>query len=253
MIVACGALTYATRAVNLGLYQMLHSLKSFYGHRLIAKDGAIGEIQDILFDDQTWGIRYLVADTGNWLDQRLVLLSPKSFGPWDRAAKTLQIGLTRAQIEASPSINRHLPVSRQFEQDYYAYYGWPAYWAGDGFGGLAGDPMMVPVLPPSDQGALKKLAPNRVDSHLQSAKSVKGYDLEATDGLIGRVTDFLAEDEIWRITQLVVETGHWYAGKEILVATDQVRQVSYEEAQVRLRLSQAELRQSADGAAPRTR
>ncbi len=231
---------------------MLHSLKSFYGHRLTAKDGAIGEIQDILFDDQSWGIRYLVADTGNWLDQRLVLLSPQSFGNWDRTAKTLQIDLTRTQIEASPSINRHLPVSRQFEQEYYAYYGWPAYWAGDGFGGMPGDPMMMPVLPPPDQEALKKLAPNRVDSHLQSAKAVKGYDLEATDGQIGRVTDFLAEDEIWRITQLVVETGHWYAGKEIRVATDHIRQVSYEEAQVRTSLSRAELQTSAELAAART-
>jgi hypothetical protein len=224
---------------------MLHSLKSFYGHRLAAKDGSIGEIQDILFDDQTWGIRYLVADTGTWLDQRLVLLSPKSFGVWDRAVKTLQIDLTRAQIEASPSISRHLPVSRQFEQEYHAYYGWPGYWAGD--------PMMMPVIPPADQRSPKKPATSQADSHLQSAKAVKGYDLEATDGPIGRVTDFLAEDEIWRLTQLVVETGHWYAGKEILVATDQVSQVSYEEAQVRTGLSRAELQKRADSAPPRGR
>jgi hypothetical protein len=231
---------------------VLYSLKSFYGHRLAAKDGAIGEIQDILFDDQSWGIRYLVADTGSWLDQRLVLLSPKSFGAWDRAVKTLLINLTRAQIEGSPSINRHLPVSRQFERDYHAYYGWPTYWAGDGFGGMVGDPMMMPVLPPADRHSLRKPAPSQADSHLQSAQAVKGYDLEATDGPVGRVTDLLAEDEIWRITQLVVQTGHWYAGNEILVATDQVRQVSYEAAQVRTSLSRAELQRRADSAAPRT-
>ena len=230
---------------------MLHSLKSFYGHRLAAKDGAIGEIQDIFFDDQTWGIRYLVADTGSWLDQRLVLLSPKAFGEWDRATKTLQIDLTRAQIAASPAIDRHLPVSRQFEQEYYAYYGWPAYWAGDGFGGIAGDPMMMPVIPPADASARRKTA-RHPDTHLQSAKAVKGYDLEATDGVIGRVTDFLAEDEIWRITQLVVETGHWYAGKEILVPTDQAREVNYETAQVKLGVSRAELQKHADSAPVRS-
>lgn len=230
---------------------MLHSLKSFYGHRLAAKDGPIGEIQDLLFDDQTWGIRYLVADTGSWLDQRLVLLSPKSFGEWDRTAKTLQINLTRAQIEASPSIDRHLPVSRQFEHEYHAYYGFPAYWAGDGFGGIAGDPMMMPIVPPDDLSALKKAA-RRGDTHLQSAKAVEGYDLEATDGAIGRVTDFLAEDEIWRITQLVVETGHWYAGKEILVPTDQARGVNYETSQVKLGLSRAQLQKHADSAAVRS-
>jgi len=212
---------------------MLHPLKSLYGHALTAKDGAIGHVKDVYFDDQSWAIRYVVADTGSWLDQRLVLLSPHSFGQWDKGVDTLHINLTRAQIEASPSTDRHRPVSRQFEVDYYAYYGWPAYWVGDGFGGIGGPPPILPLRPPLPADSHRHHGHNqRDDRHLQSAHAVKGYEVQGTDGPIGHVTDLVADDQTWRLAQLVVKTGHWYAGKEILVETSRAGKVSYEEAKI---------------------
>ena len=57
---------------------MLRSLKELYGNKLGASDGEIGRIKDVYFDDQNWAIRYLVADTGTWLTDRKVLISPHS-------------------------------------------------------------------------------------------------------------------------------------------------------------------------------
>ena len=119
---------------------MLHNLKQIRGHKLAASDGAIGHVKDFYFDDKTWAIRYLVADTGKWLPGRQVLLSPHAFGRLDHDGKILAINLTRKQIENSPSIDEHRPVSRQYEQNYYNYYGWPTYWEGDGSSVHAGGP-----------------------------------------------------------------------------------------------------------------
>ena len=55
---------------------MLHSIQHRYGEKLRATDGEIGQVRDFYFDDKTWTIRYLVADTGGWLTGRLVLISP---------------------------------------------------------------------------------------------------------------------------------------------------------------------------------
>ena len=44
---------------------MLHNLKQIRGHKLAASDGAIGHVKDFYFDDKTWAIRCLVADTGS--------------------------------------------------------------------------------------------------------------------------------------------------------------------------------------------
>ncbi len=127
---------------------MLRSTKQLYGDTLGASDGEIGHVKDFYFDDQNWAIRYLVADTVSWLAGRKVLISPHSLGRLDQAGKVLRVNLTRKQIEDSPSIESHKPVSRQYEEEYYRYYGWPYYWQGDGLWGLSGFPVLeLPAKP----------------------------------------------------------------------------------------------------------
>ena len=222
---------------------MLQNIKDLFGEKLAASDGDIGHVKDFYFDDKTWVVRYLVVDTGSWLTGRQVLLSPHALGKWDREKKTLQVNLHKKQIENSPSIESHKPVSRQYEIDYYRYYGWPAYWEGGGMWGLGGFPM---VLPPS-KDELEALQPfrHRDDKHLQSMKAVTGYALQARDGAIGTVSGLMVDDKSWAIRELVVEAGHWYPGKEILIACAKIERISYEESKVFVSLTKADLQQAA--------
>ena len=55
---------------------MLRNVKDLRGYALRATDGAIGRVEDFYFDDEDWGIRYLVVNTGSWLSDRRVLISP---------------------------------------------------------------------------------------------------------------------------------------------------------------------------------
>src|SRR6202142_1733347 len=119
---------------------MLRSVKQLYGDKLGASDGEIGHVKDFYFDDQTWAVRYVVADTGSWLPGRQVLISPHAFGSLHQDGKLLLVNLTRKQIEASPAIEPQKPVSRKYEEEYYRYYGWPYYWRGDALGGMGGGP-----------------------------------------------------------------------------------------------------------------
>src|ERR1035441_5859741 len=98
---------------------MLLNIKHLYGIKIAASDFIIGEVKDFYFDDKTWVIRFLVADTGFWLPGRLVLISPHAFGEFDNEGKLLNINLTRKQIEDGPPIESHRPVSRQYEIEYY--------------------------------------------------------------------------------------------------------------------------------------
>ncbi|MBC8040397.1 MAG: PRC-barrel domain containing protein, partial [Opitutaceae bacterium] len=115
---------------------MLQNIKTLHGKKLAASDGDIGHVADFYFDDTSWAIRYLVANTANWLTGRLVLISPHALGLPDADSATIPVHLTRAQIENSPSIDTDKPVSRQYELDYYRYYGWPVYWDGGGSWGM---------------------------------------------------------------------------------------------------------------------
>ncbi|MBE0669187.1 MAG: PRC-barrel domain-containing protein, partial [Anaerolineales bacterium] len=100
---------------------MLIKAKTLYGYKLDSLDGEIGKVKEFYFDDRHWTIRYLVADTGNWLMDRQVLISPYALAAVIKEEQHISIDLTKKQIEDSPSLNSDKPVSRQFEQAYYGY------------------------------------------------------------------------------------------------------------------------------------
>ena len=109
---------------------MLSKAKTLTDYKLDSLDGEIGKVKEFYFDDRHWTIRYLVADTGNWLAGRQVLISPYALNSVIKSEKHLSVDLTKKQIEDSPSLDSDKPVSRQFEEAYYGYYGWPMYWSG---------------------------------------------------------------------------------------------------------------------------
>jgi hypothetical protein len=226
---------------------MLQSLEKLYRDKLGASDGEIGHINDFYFDDQNWAVRYLVVDTGAWLPGRQVLLSPHAFGgSLHQSGKLLLVNLTRKQIEGSPSIDTHKPLSRQYEEEYYGYYGWPHYWNGDGLWGMSGFPILE--LPPNHlpfkPAAAGGPQPKRPNAHLRSTGSVTGYHLQASDGIAGHVCDFMMDTQSWAICQLVIKTGHRFSGKEVTIPAGKVERISYEKSTVFVNLTTEAVEQS---------
>lgn len=215
---------------------MPHLITTLYGNRLGASDGDIGHVKDIYFDDRRWHVRYVVADTGSWLPRRQVLLSPHAFGALEQQKKILQINLTRKQIEDSPPIDSHRPVSRQYEGEYFRYYGWPVYWVGDGFGGLGGFPGVISVPAERELHEHKQTKPD--DPHLRSTRAVAGYQVHAFDGTAGHVTDFLVDDKTWAIREVIVQTGHWFSAKKVRISPRDIERISYEQSAIFVVLTQ---------------
>ena len=169
----------------------------------------------------------------------MVLLAPHSFGRLNRSANELAINLSRSQIESSPSIDSHKPVSRQYEIDYYRYYGWPVYWDGGGMAGLRGYPIEST---PSRARIDEQLhVGSRNEGHLRSLNAITGYYIHATDGLVGTVSGMMVDDSTWEVRDLVVGAGHWYAGKDVLISTGNIESISYEDSKVFVNLTKADI------------
>ena len=109
---------------------MLIRAKTLVGYKLDSLDGEIGKVKEFYFDDRHWTIRYLIAETGSWLKGRQVLISPFALIGVNKEERNIAIDLVKKQIEKSPPLESDKPVSRQFEQAYYGYYGYPTYWGG---------------------------------------------------------------------------------------------------------------------------
>ena len=217
---------------------MLRSLKQLYGDTLCASDGEIGHVKDFYFDDRTWAIRYMIVDTGSWLTGRSVLISPHALTNFYQDGASRLVNLTREQIRNSPGIDSYKPVSRQYEEEYYRYYQWPPYWDGGMMWGMGGYPTALPPYPdPVPLPARKAGTATDNDPHLRSAQALVGYHLQSSDGEIGHVIDFIVHEKSWAICHLIVETGHWYSGKEIAIAPKHVESISYADSKVFLNVT----------------
>jgi hypothetical protein len=213
---------------------MLQNIKKLYGIGLHASDGEIGHVQDFYFDDQNWAVRYVVADTGSWLAGRQVLLSPHAFGSPRQGGKLLRVNLTKKRIENSPSIESHKPVSRQYEDEYHRYYGWPCYWQGNGLLGASVFPILeMPAKPLQGKpNTANGSRPKQADVHLRSTLAMDGYRLDASDGKIGHVCDFMMDARSWAIRRLVIKTGYLLSSREVELLTGKVDRISYDESTV---------------------
>jgi hypothetical protein len=75
------------------------------------------------------------------------------------------------------------------------------------------------------------------DSHLRGTEAVTGYSIEASDGEIGHVDGFIADDEAWAIRYIEVATRNWWPGKKVLVSPAWIERVSWAASKVYVALS----------------
>jgi sporulation protein YlmC with PRC-barrel domain len=83
---------------------VLHKTSKLRGLHVVATDGEIGHVDDVLVDERTWTVRYLVVDTSNWIGGRSVLIAPSVLTNVDAVNRTIQVSLTREEIRRSPSV-----------------------------------------------------------------------------------------------------------------------------------------------------
>jgi uncharacterized protein YrrD len=225
---------------------MLIDTSLFIGFAVAGIDGEVGTVKDIYFDDEKWIVRYLVVETGGWFNSRKVLISPFSVRSLDPAAGTVSLDLTQERIKNSPEIDTDKPVSRQHETDFYNYYGYPYYWAGPMVWGYTAYPTMVADRPAEYSTAVSaseraKDQERHDDPHLRSSKEVTGYDIQATDDSVGHVEDFLFDERDWSMRFIVVDTRNWWPGKKVLIPPSRISQVSWENEQIVVKLTRAEV------------
>lgn len=222
---------------------MFNSLNEIIGYKIQATDDDLGKLDEVYFDDETWFVRYLIVQTGKFLADRRVLISTVVSGKPDHVSKHIPVSLTSERVRNSPDIDTKKPVYRQHEEELNAYYDWPTYWQGS----MAGldTYVMPPVYPPIADKDLT--APNLSDTssendpHLRSSRHIKGYNIQAFDGEIGHVDDFIIDDEIWRISYMVVKTRNWLPGKRVLISPQWIKEINWAEDKVYVDLTRDDI------------
>jgi uncharacterized protein YrrD len=107
---------------------MLRSVKEMLNYSILATDGEIGTVSDVLVGDSDLKLRYLVIDTGGWLSGRKVLLSTAWLSSVEPGKETVVVNIEKKQIKESPPYESGEAVDREYEARLHDYYGYPYYW-----------------------------------------------------------------------------------------------------------------------------
>lgn len=229
---------------------MLQSVNDLKGFDIVATDGKIGSIEEFYFDDINMVVRYIVANTGNWLTGKQHVISPFAVTHLDRDNREIRVSLTKEQVKKSPGIDKHKPISRQIEKIVSDYYGARYYWDNRPSlttGQLAeANATSAMVKSAIETGSASVATASAPDVHLRSMQEIATYNIAANDGEIGQVEDFFLELDDWAIHYIGVDTGNWLSGKHVLISSKWLGQINWSQRIVNVNLTRGQIENSPD-------
>ena len=230
---------------------MLLAMSALRGYAIEATDGRMGSVDDFLFDDKTWVVRWVVVDTGGWLHGRQVLVHPSAIGAADLNQNGIPVNLSKAQVEASPALLKGEAVSTGTENKLYSYYGWDPLWSGGGYlgpgtGATSGISESFGEFGFGMQPNSADDVPDEGDANPQrrSIADVTGSHIQASDGEIGHVENFIMDSATWKIRYLIVATRNWWPGQHVLISPTAVEDFSWMGREVKLNVTREQVKAS---------
>jgi sporulation protein YlmC with PRC-barrel domain len=104
----------------------LRSAKEVIGYRVKGEDGGLGRVDDIILDDETWKLVYLVLDTSSILQNGKKTLIAIPWIKWiSYKGQEVQLELRQQIITESPPYDPETPITRSYEEVIYDYHGRP--------------------------------------------------------------------------------------------------------------------------------
>lgn len=208
---------------------MLYSLDDLEQYTVIAADGYVGKVKDFYFDDRTWKLRFVVAETGIWLKNRKVLLPASAVKSVSSEDKHIGLDISMYEVKNGPGIDGELSLKPQAEIDYLSYYGYSFYRStveSHGFD-KESETQLAEIFACVD--AVRRTYGDR---HLRSCKEMVNYNIEASDNEVGYLQSMLLNEKDWSITHLVVNTSNWWLGQQVLLEPEVIKDISWGDARI---------------------
>ncbi len=212
---------------------MKKSLKELLKYQVETEDGKKASIDDFLFDEEKWFVRYMKVDFGNHLfsDQVIIPRTLLTKSLWDKNLFLVKTDLE--SIRKYPKVKEHLPVSREYEQQLHDFFGLTPYWLNAYTVPLAS--AFYPSQPIHVPESLEKK--NDDNPILRSFNEVENYQIETEDGTFGHIEDLIIDDLYWQISFAVVDTSNWMPwSKKVLVPIEMLDTISFANKKVRFSL-----------------
>ena len=109
----------------------LRSGNAVMKYHIRATDGDIGHVSGLLVDEETWAVRYIVVEAGNWWLGHQVLIAPQWIEKVSWTDRTVSVNVTRQAVKQAPAYDSSVPPSREQEIGLHQHHGRAGYWANE--------------------------------------------------------------------------------------------------------------------------
>jgi hypothetical protein len=206
---------------------MLRSVRDMNHFSAWCSEGPIGRIRDVLFDDRSWAVRYVVVALDGTLGGRNVLFLPSIVVGIEDAPRRIRLSILMVQLGEVPGSESDPPVFRQKEEEIFRRFiplsPVDGVTAATRFDML---PLLYTLTVAADGGN------EAWDEHLRSSREVMMYRVCSEGRSIGRIADFRLDDERWRLDAIDARSGIWPARKENRFDIEAVRDICWARREV---------------------
>ncbi len=224
---------------------MKRSVKELLGYDIQVKDGTKGIVNDFLFDEESWTIRYMMTDIGNLFVDKKILIPRVFFEKPDWSKRLFLVHMTKDELKNSPKLEKHKPASREFEHKLNKFYNIENYWTTSYVPTFGVPEMVVPMHQRDDSP--KTVKDPQIDTSLRSFQEIKGYMIECLDEKHGYVTDFIVDDENWKIIYMIIDMGNVFKKeKRVMLAVNWINEIDYKDKKISINHTSKVLEESPD-------
>lgn len=201
-------------------------------------DGPAGRIEQILFNNKNWLVRYLVVDLGMLFNIRQFLLSPVAVEGFED--DKIKVNCSKERIKGSPEIGPEIQISPQKEKEIHDHFSWPYYWNYPSNSNSLGRPVLSETLTESFLKLDERIV-GEYKYRLESSSGMSGFRVEAINEEVGKIDDLIFDDEEWVVRYLLINTGIMFSNKRIPFSPWWVRWIDWEEGVVYVNYPAAEI------------
>ncbi|QIA07016.1 PRC-barrel domain-containing protein [Draconibacterium halophilum] len=220
------------------------SIRELLGYSIKAKDGEKGKVNDFLFDEKSWIIRYLEADLGNFFKENRVLIPHSLLGEPDGEEKDFEIELSIDNIKRSPNLSFDMPVSRVYEKKLASHYGikYP-YWMVDSAAFTGNEVVFYPGV--AFRAPRQVIKEEDIDTSLRSFNEIRGYGINAIDDQFGHISDMIIDDTDWQILYFVVDTNNLFPwSKKVILPIEKIDKISFTDREAHVDMTKEAIKNS---------
>lgn len=214
---------------------MLHGFNDLLGFRIVGDD-PIGVLTDLLFDSHSSKIRYLRAESEDWLPGGDLLIVPGAVEEVMPDSQQLRAPVPLDTLRTRPALDDPGRPGPSEEISLHGHFSWTPYWT-------SAASRLVPYWGAAGAGDDGDASAGQ-DDPLRSAWGVLGFSIVTADGESGAVEDLILDTEAWMFRYLVVSTGVWLPGAHVLISPEWLSGIDWEGRQVAVDLTQERIEAS---------